>query len=346
VLLSRIRAGYQRFRACNEEQNGGQEICRVEHETRHLISPNPNALHPSPETLHPNLLNLGEHAIPKLGPQLGVRVTKLVPQAAGSKDMPLSANARGLQRLKAAFRQSHEKVYLELFAGSGRVAKEWTRQGRRGIAVDIRHGLRVNLLKTKTVRFLARQMKRGHVGAVWLGTPCSSFSLARRGRAGSPGGPLRTIGRFIRGHPAALKRPLDRKKIRLGNLCAKVTAKLAESAHENRIPWAIENPAGSRLWHVPAIQRLSQRQQVERRVACMCAYGRPYKKPTAVLAGLCHGPGLRRPCPGCEEHVILQGSSRTSEAQVYPVSFAQEAANLLVNVGAKRQRKSQRRLPG
>ena len=141
---------------------------------------------------------------------------------------------------------------------------------------------------------------------------------------------LRLVGKYILGHPKAMRRPHDRAKILLGNRCATCSARLAAAAHQAQIPWALENPGGSRLWHHPDIAALSHLAAVHRRVGHMCGYGTNYKKPTAVLCGLCKVPGLERVCPGCQEHVILQGSNRTALAQVYPWSYAKEAANMLL----------------
>ena len=248
-----------------------------------------------------------------------------------SKDMPAASSAcgDGIIRLQEAFAQSRKPVFLEIFAGSGRVCRMLRKQGHAALALEIRHGLKVNVLSKRVLRFLLRRIRSGAVAGIWMGTPCSSFSLARRGRGGSPGGPLRLIGKYILGHPKALRRPKDRKKIKLGNKCASYSARYAKAAHNAGIPWGLENPSGSRIWHHPAIANLGAMGSVERRVSHMCAYGCPWKKPTAVLCGHCRGAGLQKQCHGCQKHVILQGANKTALAQVYPLKFAKEASQIL-----------------
>ena len=246
--------------------------------------------------------------------------------SAVSIDMPTTKGRKGgRMRLKRAMDK-----YPAVFSGSGRVAK-WLRKKHKQpcVAVDVRHGLRVNLLSKGTIALLKRCIAKRKVLGIWFGTPCSTFSLARRGRGGSPGGPLRLIGKYIKGHPRALLRPKDRMKIVTGNRLADCTAALAKHAHKNGVLWCIENPGNSRLWHYPSIAALARRPNVHRRLADMCAYHRQYKKPTAVLVGHGHGSGLERRCAGCDQHWILQGSNRTQQAQTYPDMFAKEAASLL-----------------
>ena len=248
-----------------------------------------------------------------------------------SRDMPSASRSDdGFLRLKSALAEVKQPVFLELFAGSGRVCAYLRTRGHAALALELRHGLKVDLLSKRVRRLIKRSIRLGRISGIWLGTPCSSFSLARRGRGGAPGGPLRLKGKYILGHPRAMKRPRDKKKIVLGNKCAESTGSYALAAHNANIPWCLENPNGSRLWHHPAIARLLSLPGVERRVCHMCAYGAAFMKPTAVLMGHCSSAGLEKKCPGCSEHLILQGSNRTARAQVYPRSFAKEAALLLL----------------
>lgn len=235
---------------------------------------------------------------------------------------------------------------LELFSGSGRVARKLARKcGVPTLALDIRSKRHpVDLTDKRVIRFLLFAIKHKMVKAVFFGTPCSSFSLARRGRPGKPGGPLRTIA-TIYGHPDAMARAIDRKKIIVGNKCAAATAVLAAAAHKHNVPWAIENPAYSRLWHYPSIAKLKALPGVVERVSHMCQYGAPWKKPTRVMMGhFWEKSGgealLQRKCSGMQgccsktglPHTTLQGTNPTtrrpftSSAQVYPLVFATEAA--------------------
>lgn len=225
-----------------------------------------------------------------------------------------------------------------------------------GVAVDIGDDPRLDLTHPAVLARIVAWLTSGRVAAVWLGTPCSSWSLARRGRAGRRGGPLRKVGKFILGHPDSLGRPDDEAKIKLGNDVLRSTVAIIRACAANAIPVALENPAASRLWHGPGMAEL------RRHVACrevrvdFCAFGAAWRKPTRVLTWHC-GPleCLQRRCKGrgglCgrtkRPHIILQGRSksgqlRTSAASPYPREFAMAAAQVL-SAAAGRMRDTARR---
>ena len=64
--------------------------------------------------------------------------------------------------------------------------------GLAAISGELARGPAFDLLAPGVLNLLLGWMRSGLVRAVWLGTPCSSFSPARKGRPGDPGGPLRT----------------------------------------------------------------------------------------------------------------------------------------------------------
>ena len=122
-------------------------------------------------------------------------------------------------------------------------------------------------------------LRSGAVAGIWMGTPCSSFSLARRGRGGSPGGPLRLIGKYILGHPKALRRPKDRKeKSSWATNALPTQLAMPKPLTMQAFLGDLENPSGSRIWHHPAIAKLGTMGSVERRVSHMCAYGMPMEE--------------------------------------------------------------------
>jgi len=182
------------------------------------------------------------------------------------------------------------------------------------------------------------------VTALWLGTPCSSWSTARRGRPGSPGGPLRTV-ECIWGVPEALARPKDAAKIEVGNRTMRMSARLLAAAIRRGIPCAIENPASSRIWHAPPIAQLALREDTCCHVLDFCQFGSRHRKRTRLLSWhtgmrselfrMCTGRKGRCSCTG-KFHVILQGTdkgtslTRTALASPYPKSFAAAAARLLL----------------
>ena len=93
-----------------------------------------------------------------------------------------------------AFAVSHRgQAALQVFSGSGRLAQAWRRQMKvMGIAVfelDVRREGQSDLTLKKLPHVVRSWVSRGLVAALWLGTPCTSFSRAReRG----PGEAIRT----------------------------------------------------------------------------------------------------------------------------------------------------------
>ena len=137
-----------------------------------------------------------------------------------------------------------------------------------------------------------------------------------------------------------LARPMDRQKILTGNALASSTAEILHTAHISSCPWGVENGANSRLWHHPEFEALARFPYTHVRTTCMCQHGATHKQITKVLLGhvdpdsACHllslkCTGRRGWCSNGFKHVVLEGAQRTSAAQVYPMHFAQQAAELL-----------------
>ena len=248
------------------------------------------------------------------------------------------------QEITEAKSQSGKAVVLELFAGSGRVAKCARRQGVPAIAVDVQRGPQYDLSRGDIIEGIVAHMRAGNIRAVWLGTPCSTWSTARRGHPGAPGGPLRLKGELIWGHPIALRRPADRRKIELGNSTAKCTAKIIQAAVEHKIPVALENGNASRLWHCPPIAEMCQHPSARKLVTDMCRHGAQWRKRTRVQIWVCaSSAALRQRCRRTagslcvvsgQPHLILQGKRHggnlSAYASRYPWRFARAAARMLL----------------
>ena len=239
---------------------------------------------------------------------------------------------KALDYLKEKFEEANtstKKLYLEVFSGSGKVAKHIESLGHVCIEIDIRCVIPVDVTNQEVADLLIQHITLGRVSGVWLGTPCSSWSLARRGRAGRPGGPLRTIGKFIWGHPDALARPRDKRKIEQGNLLAEVSFQIIRACHLHSTPWAIENPGSSRIWKTPIFLEVKSWEGVDVRLTHMCVYGEAYKKPTRIMAGLCRPGYLSQKCKCTRGHQALVGEA-LARAQEYSIRFAAEAACMLL----------------
>ena len=76
-----------------------------------------------------------------------------------------------------------------------------------------------------------------------------------------------------------------------GNLLLNIVSKMCLYAEGLGIPWYIENPATSRAWLVPIIQRLSSRPSSVFVRLDWCQYGARWRKATGILCG--HHPDLK-----------------------------------------------------
>jgi hypothetical protein len=173
-----------------------------------------------------------------------------------------------------------EKVFLEIFSGSGRLSKKVAQiTGWTVLLWDICLGADYDLLNPANRQKLKDWIRGGKVIAFHLGTPCESFSRARDVPPGPP--PLRSDDR-----PLGLDnlKPHDSIKVLTGNVFMRFSAALLHLAWELHIPATLENPDRSRLWLCPPIRSLLRRSMVNRFVTHYCSWGMPYKKATGFLA--------------------------------------------------------------
>ena len=137
--------------------------------------------------------------------------------------IPASSDSEGIRRflhkafaveLRRSRQHGHFHACLELYAGSGGVSRALRSCGWGCLGFELGNGAPFDLLNP-TVRSVVRGwILGGSVAGVFLGTPCSSWSLARRGPPGSHWGPLRSKER-----PMGLENlsEADLKKVAVGN---------------------------------------------------------------------------------------------------------------------------------
>jgi hypothetical protein len=233
-------------------------------------------------------------------------------------------------------------VFLEIFSGSARLTTSLRRRGFGCIAIDLRGRLGVDVTLASVLRLIEGWISGGLIAGLLVATPCSSWSGARRGVAGTPGGPLRSPDHIL-GHPHALMRPVDAQKIAVGNKTMRASARILRCAIKHGLSCALENPAGSSLFRAAPIATIVSHENAHRHVLDFCRFGSKHRKRTIVwmwnsivsesLDVLCHGrKGL------CSEtgrfHEVLEGSSkgvlRTAAAEAYPQPFASALAAALV----------------
>ena len=249
----------------------------------------------------------------------------------------LRASFRAALRLA---RQRRSQLFVELFSGAGGITRAWRRAGFGAMAFDINLGDFCDLTRPRVVRLIEGWLRAGCIMGVWLGTPCTSWSRARRGPANSNWCSLRSD-HHIRGLPG-LSEP-NRERVKVGNATAAVSARIVRLCLSLRVPCAVENPLTSRLWVSPYFARLLGHASCRSYRADFCQFGARWRKATKVATWCCLERSLDCRCTGrhglCSlsgrHHIVLTGSDPVSKrlwtniAQEYPRRFCEVFAKLV-----------------
>ncbi|CAK0826564.1 unnamed protein product [Prorocentrum cordatum] len=236
-----------------------------------------------------------------------------------------------LRALPAFAARAGGAVALEVFSGSGNFSRAWRRRQRAlGYAIfewDIRWGEEYDLTRQRTQRLVRGWVNNGLIAAVWLGTPCHSWSRARDIRPGPP--PLRSD-LHVMGLPDLA--PRDAEKVRIGNAHMKFSASLFSLCQAVRVPVAIENPHMSRIWLTSQFRRLQRKCRSV--VLDFCQFGQSCRKRTRIIYDHVDLQPLHRLCRGprgiCSRtgrpHDQLQGKNadgifHTLLAEAYPADL-------------------------
>ena len=254
------------------------------------------------------------------------------------------SDAAVVSRLRAAFRKAlrtarrrRYQLCLELFAGEGHIAAAWRAMGYGALCVEISLGGEFDLTRPCVWKLVRGWISSHCIVCVWFGTPCTSWSRARRGPPGSRWAPTRSA-RFPLGLPGCSESDLG--KFREGNETAKVTARLIRACLAARVPCGLENPQTSMLWQSPFLRRLVAHRCAQVLDVHLCQYGARWRKATKVVLWECVTcPDAARRCSGrrgvCsatgKPHVVLSGRDPsgglwTRRAQAYPRQFARSFA--------------------
>lgn len=175
---------------------------------------------------------------------------------------------------------------------------------------------------------------------MWLGTPCSTFSLARRGPAGGNfPSPLRSAS-----EPMGLStlEGKDLEKVQEANDVAEKAAELLDIAIEMNVPSGEENPWQSRLWLTPSRSRLLSLPCAVQCILDQCAFGTPWRARARLVFW---NTGSLRTFKSCrcanrgkyifsqKPHVVLSSSVgglfATRLKAAYPVKMYQKIAGVL-----------------
>ena len=211
--------------------------------------------------------------------------------------------------------------------------------GEAGLEFDIQHGEHFNLLHHDVYEIARGWICSRMVKTAWFGTPCNTWSTARRG---PPGGKMPCSLRsaeFVMGLPALEAK--DREKVRVGNLLAARAAELQRRCQELKIPWGEENPGSSFLWQHSWRRKMEKVAEVY--YVDYCSYGTVFRARTRlqISAGrrtqafeghLCRGRGT---CTfSGRPHDRLSGPDgstfKTARKNAYPPALCRALARLLL----------------
>lgn len=257
-----------------------------------------------------------------------------------------------VQDFRSWKRISDHKDYpigLEIFSGSGHMSRAIRRRCKKWIVfeVDICHGNMFDLSKRRLQQQLLTFIKHNNVQFVWLGTPCNSWSRARRNDGRGPG-PLRDDAQYLYGFPSLCPRDFD--KVRLGNCLMRFSARVFRLCLDLQIPVILENPHTSRLWLAPPIKHLLQHGKVDACFTDYCQEGTPWRKRTRLMFAHVNLRPCLRQCQGARgicsysqaAHVTLSGQDSkgqwmTLNAQPYPHRLCRRIASVLFQTSLSKQ---------
>jgi hypothetical protein len=243
-------------------------------------------------------------------------------------------------------KHGHRQVCIEFFSGAGGLSAALREKGEAVISFDISLGRHFDLNNMVVRSVVSGWFKSRLVRLAWFGTPCNSWSRARRG---PPGGRYPCALRDkdnING--LSLLSSKDLAKVVAANSLAKYVGYLLRLCLRWNNPAGEENPASSFLWLMPSRQHLCK--FAKEYVVDYCACSTPYRARTRLrlfgcaascLLGsmMCHGRGV---CDfSGQKHLQLSGAEkgmfRTVRKDAYPRKLCLTLAALLVQAASDRR---------
>ena len=182
--------------------------------------------------------------------------------------------------------KAHKPWALILFSGRSRpgdLQHALCSKGWRVCAIDIAAPRRTDLLCEATWENISMDLVAGKYKALWIATPCETFSPLREKQPGPR--VLRTL-EAISGLPKSQLTQAEQKQIKESNILVTrtYTAASAQTAAGN--PWGIENPDHGdhkpSLWKMPAILELFKKADGDIKFD-QCRTGLETVKPTRLL---------------------------------------------------------------
>ena len=218
--------------------------------------------------------------------------------------------------------------FLEIFAGKAGITDAVRLLGVQVLPpVDIvcsQHVLEpVDVLDVNTWDCILRVLRSGVVFFIHCGTPCNTFTSARKHDGGPP--PLRSVAQPL-GLPDLSAE--NRDLVFLGNLFLFKTIEACVIVFDLGGNFSIENPLLSLMWQTPQISKLTAHTRALALDFDQCAFGAASVKPTRLLCSSQLLDSVVVKCPGGHRHIKLKGKVwdpkvsryvfKTKAAQVYP----------------------------
>ena len=169
--------------------------------------------------------------------------------------------------------------------------------------------------------FIMQLILLGAIFFMHFGTPCNTFSSARKDDGGPP--PLRSA-EFPEGLPNL---DLDLFSVTfLGNLFVDRTAEACCALCLLGKDFSVENPLFSLIWSTSALVKVAASCRTINVDFDQCMWGAPSVKPTRLMVTDAHFRALEVRCDGSHKHIKLKGKvwSPFSGRKVYRTKLAQE----------------------
>lgn len=177
---------------------------------------------------------------------------------------------------------------LIIFSGRSRegdLQHALCRLGWRVCAIDVVAPRPTNILCEATWESIRTDLVAGKFEALWIATPCETFSPLREKQPGPR--VLRTL-EHIQGLPKEGLTLAEQKQVKESNILVSRTASAASAQSVHNKPWGIENPDHGEdkpsLWLMPAIQKLvTEKADADTRFD-QCMTGLATRKPTRLAS--------------------------------------------------------------
>ena len=193
--------------------------------------------------------------------------------------------------------------------------------------VDIMCNSRFNVLEPLFLYIVVSLLLEGRIRVLWLGPPCSSFSMALNR---FPTKAIRSWA-YPEGFPWLCPKSLE--KVRYGNALRDAACCMAEAQHKAKNLYALEQPKTSLM--LPCTRVVDMIKATDAVTACRspCLDGAPWEKPTAIVSNFVGILDANGGCPGGHKHIVLSGKapdgrSWTAVASPYWPAFASVIAQV------------------